>query len=56
MMAAPHIGFVVAGYAIAALVVAAMIASILWDYRALSAALRRLEKARGDKDPPKDAP
>ncbi|MGO8797829.1 MAG: heme exporter protein CcmD [Roseiarcus sp.] len=50
MMAAPHIGFVVAAYGIATLVVAAMIASILIDYRGLSANLRALEAARRDKD------
>ncbi len=48
-MAAPHIGFVVAANALAALVVVGMIASILWDYRALSANLRALESARRDK-------
>ncbi len=52
MMDAPHFGFVVAAYAIGALVVAGMIASILWDFRALSAALRRLEAARGAKETP----
>ena len=49
MMEAPHFGFVVAAYALAALVVVGMIASILWDYRKLSAALRRLEASRGDR-------
>ncbi len=50
MTAIPHIGFIVAAYGLAALVVLVMIASILWDYRALSAALRRLEAARGDEE------
>ncbi len=49
MMALPHIGFVVAAYALAGLVVAGMIASILIDYRALSGKLRALETARRDK-------
>ena len=52
MMEAPHFGFVVAAYALAALVVVGMIASILWDYRALSGGLRRLEAARRDKETP----
>ncbi len=51
MMGAPHFGFVVAAYALAALVVVGMIASILWDYRTLSAALGPLEAARGGKAP-----
>ncbi len=50
MMALPHIGFVVAAYALAGLVVVGMTASILWDYRALSAGLARLEAARAQKD------
>ena len=50
MTALPHIGFVVAAYALAGAAVAGMIASILWDYRALRAALARLDAARGDKD------
>ena len=33
MMEIPHIGFIVAAYALAALVVAAMIGAILLDYR-----------------------
>jgi heme exporter protein CcmD len=52
MMGAPHFGFVVAAYAFAALVIVGMIASILWDYRGLSGALRRLEAARQDKETP----
>jgi heme exporter protein CcmD len=51
MMADPHIGFVVAAYAIAAAVIGAMIAYVLADYRRLSAELdeatRALEAARG---------
>ena len=52
MMEAPHIGFVAAAYAFAALVVAAMIGSILRDYRAQSAAVRRLEASRGEREAP----
>jgi heme exporter protein CcmD len=52
MMGAPHLGFVVAAYAVAALVVVGMIASILWDYRKLCAALGRLEAARGAEETP----
>ena len=52
MMDIPHIGFILAAYSLAALVVLVMIASILMDYRALSAALARLEAARGERDAP----
>ncbi len=51
MMADPHIGFVVAAYAVAAAVIGAMIAAVVADYRHLSAdldqATRALEAARG---------
>jgi len=43
MSEASHVEFVIAAYAIAALVIAGMIAAILADYRAQSAALARLE-------------
>lgn len=50
-MADPHIGFIVAAYAIAAVVIAAMIAGVVVDYRRLNASLRQatrsLEAARG---------
>ena len=46
MIGAPHFGFVVAAYAIAALVIVGMIAAVLADYRAQSRALSRLEAAR----------
>jgi len=50
MMAEPHIGFVIAAYSVAAVVLAAMIGSVVLDYRRLSAELeeatRRLEDAR----------
>ena len=40
----PHLGFIVAAFAVAAIVVAGMVASILWDYRDLQARLARLER------------
>ena len=51
MMSAPHFAFVAAAYGFAALVVLVMIAAVLWDYRAQSEALRRLEAARGGGEP-----
>ena len=48
MMATPHLGFIVAAYAFAALTTLAMIVGILLDYRALGAKLRALEAARAD--------
>jgi heme exporter protein CcmD len=51
MMSDPHIGFVIAAYAVAAAVITAMIGSVVFDYRRLSAdlddATRALEAARG---------
>ena len=54
-MADPHIGFIVAAYAVAAATIGAMIAYVLLDYRRLTAhldeATRALEAARrGAKD------
>ncbi len=46
MMSAPHFGFVIAAYAFALLAVLVMIGAVLWDYRAQSEALRRLEATR----------
>ncbi len=50
-MSDPHIGFVIAAYSVAAIVTAAMIGSVVFDYRRLSAnldeATRALEAARG---------
>ena len=40
----PHLGFIVAAYAVAVVVVAAMIGFVWWDYRDLLARLARLEK------------
>ena len=45
MMADPHVGFVVAAYAVAAAAIAAMIAHVVFDYRALSATLDRATRA-----------
>jgi heme exporter protein CcmD len=51
MMADPHIGFVIAAYSVAAVVLAGMIGSIVLDYRRLNAdlakATRALDEARG---------
>ena len=50
MMTDPHIGFVIAAYSIAAVVLAVMIGSVVLDYRRLSAdlamATRALDEAR----------
>jgi heme exporter protein CcmD len=43
----PHIGFVVAAYLIAAIVLVGMVVAVFADYRALREALRRLESAHG---------
>lgn len=47
----PHIGFVIAAYAVAAVVLLGMIASVILDYRRLGATLdsatRALDAARG---------
>ncbi len=40
----PHLGFIVAAFAVAGVVVVAMVASILWDYRDLQDRLARLER------------
>jgi heme exporter protein CcmD len=47
MSAAPHIGFVIAAYAVAALVLIGMIAVVVADHRTQQRALRRLENGRG---------
>jgi heme exporter protein CcmD len=46
MSGVPHLGFIVAAYAVAAVTIAAMIAAILWDYRDLRARLARLDGER----------
>ena len=47
-MADPHIGFVIAAYAITATVLAMMIASVVLDYRRLSADLDEATRALDD--------
>jgi heme exporter protein CcmD len=44
----PHLGFIVAAYALAAAVILGMIAGILYDYRSLRTQLRALEASRGE--------
>jgi heme exporter protein CcmD len=43
----PHVGFIVAAYALAALIILAMIASVWVDYRRLRQALERLRPDAG---------
>ena len=45
MMSDPHIGFVIAAYSVAAVVIAAMIGSVVLDYRRLSAHLDQATRA-----------
>ena len=51
MLSDPHLGFVVAAYAVAFAVIAGMIGSVVLDYRRLGAELdeanRTLDAARG---------
>ena len=47
MMDIPHIGFIIAAYALAAVTILTMIFVILRDYRSLSAELNALEVKRG---------
>jgi heme exporter protein CcmD len=42
-MTDPHIGFVVAAYAVAAVVLIGMVVAVVADYRSQRRALRRLE-------------
>ena len=42
----PHLGFIVAAYAVAFVAIAAMIAAVWWDYRDLLARLAKLESER----------
>ncbi len=57
MFSDPHIGFVIAAYAVAAVVIVGMIVSVVLDSRRLSARLaeanRALEAARGAKGRPR---
>ncbi len=54
MLSDPHIGFVIAAYAVAAIVILGMIGAVVLDTRRLTAhldeATRALEAARGAKD------
>jgi heme exporter protein CcmD len=54
MMGDPHIGFIIAAYAVAAATLAAMIGWVLLDFRNLSAELARatraLDGARGGRE------
>jgi heme exporter protein CcmD len=45
MTADPHIGFVIAAYSIAAVVLAMMIGSVVLDYRRLNADLAKATRA-----------
>jgi heme exporter protein D len=47
-----HLGFIVAAYAVTVFVIAAMIASIVLDHRALKRALARLPGRHGENDRP----
>ncbi len=47
-METPHLGFIVAAYALAAITILAMIAGILLDYRALRANLAALERGKSE--------
>lgn len=47
----PHIGFVVAAYALAAIVLVGMVVAVFADYRAQQKALRRLESRDGQAEP-----
>jgi hypothetical protein len=53
-MGDPHIGFVIAAYAVAAVTIGAMIGAVVLDARRLNAqmdaAARALEAARGSKE------
>ena len=42
----PHLGYIVAAYAVAVISIAAMIAIVWWDYRDLLARLARLDDER----------
>ncbi|MBV9288013.1 MAG: heme exporter protein CcmD [Hyphomicrobiales bacterium] len=47
-MADPHIGFIIAAYAVAGLVLAAMVGSVVLDYRRLSVELDKATRALSD--------
>ncbi len=49
--AAPHIGFVIAAYSIAFVVIGGMVIGTLVDYRSLKKSLERVEtRTRGQRD------
>jgi heme exporter protein CcmD len=50
MIDAPHFGFVLAAYVIAALVIVGMIGAIAIDYRVQNRALRQLESGRRQRE------
>ncbi len=52
MMDVPHLGYIVAAYAVTAVAIAAMIGAVLVDYRDLVGKLARLEARRGDPEGP----
>lgn len=47
MMAVPHIGFILAAYAVTAVAMVGMVATVVMDGRALRRALDRLDPRRG---------
>ncbi len=50
-LAAPHVGYVIAAYAIAFVVIGGMIVATLADYRSLKKALEKIApRTRGDRD------
>lgn len=49
-MLAPHLGFIVAAYAVTALVIVATIAAVALDYRALKQAVARLSRASSSRE------
>ena len=50
-MSDPHIGFVIAAYAIAAIVLVGMVVAVFADYYTQRKALRRLESPEGRSEP-----
>ncbi len=52
MTAIPHLGYIVAAFAVTGVTIAVMIAAVWSDYRELLAKLARLENARGPEAPP----
>ncbi len=50
MSAVPHLGYIVAAYAVAGVSLAAMIGAVWLDYRSLSAQLEALERSRGGRE------